>query len=218
MIFYRVFWAAMVRPSRHPTPTAYLPVPPRTPRKAVADPADAGGGLTDDELERLMSGDPCDDVPASASAAVEALDRGAKPGPSSLLDQFEDDEDEDAAVADPVPAGNAGGTRQALMAVRLVAGGRSGVIGYDGRALVVGCDVPADDGRANAAATAAAREVLGVASHQVALYEGHARADKLLRVSGLTAAQIVSRLAALPSADAPSAAPEEQALVFRDDD
>ena len=59
VIFYRVFWRAMLQPKHYPVPVNYEPVLPREKRQMI--PGSDQAGLNEDELERLFSDD--DDEP-----------------------------------------------------------------------------------------------------------------------------------------------------------
>jgi uncharacterized protein (TIGR00251 family) len=72
---------------------------------------------------------------------------------------------------------------------------REGLAGAREGALVVRLTAPPVEGQANAALVRLVGRVLGVAPSAVALVRGATGRDKLLRVSGLSAADVRARLA-----------------------
>ena len=109
-----------------------------------------------------------------------------------------------AADADGPPPGgapadqeNLGGTRQVLLEVTIVPAPQPGIRGLRGGRVLVGADLPPDDGRANQLAIRHVCTLLRVQPHQVAIQAGHGKADKTLRVSGLSADELADRLAVL---------------------
>lgn len=165
VIFYRVFWRALRRPRLHPIPVNYLPVPPRKPKVKVDD-AIEGTGLTDEELEALMSGDP------DAVAAAE----------------------ERAVAGDDDPHERLGGTRQVLLEITMMGAPAPGILGRRAGRVLVGVDLPPDDGRTNHLAIRQICTLLRIQPHQVLIQSGHTKADKTLRISGISAEELSDRL------------------------
>ena len=228
VIFYRVFWSAMRSPKRYPVPVNYEPVPPKERKVRVTDePTDGTGGLTDDELERLMGEGMCDDLSPVAAAATAAMDHARWDAPVDMGDDepvdaihFRGDADDfDAAPPPAAPASGGGGTLQSNLVLHVVAGPVPRVVAYDGDALTLATGLAPDDGRSNAVALRLLGEVAGIETHQIALLAGHARAEKTTRVSGLTAGQLRMKLfQATVNAPPQFDDPAEPSLGFRDDD
>lgn len=65
VVFYRVFWSAFARPNLHPIPLNYQPTRPKqdVPPEAFGD----GSGLSDDEIDSLMTEDRHDDAAATSA-------------------------------------------------------------------------------------------------------------------------------------------------------
>lgn len=97
--------------------------------------------------------------------------------------------------ATPEPTSNA-----TLILVKVVPGSRrEEIVGWLGDRLKVKVAAPPEDGRANEALCRLIAETLGVGVRAVGVVSGHARPEKTVRIEGVTAALVGSRLG---SADA----------------
>ena len=205
VIFHRVFWRAMARPSRYPLPVDYQPVPPRRDKRKGDEPAEGEGQLSEEELENLLGGNL---PPPSVVATYDGDGSGLTP-PTG---------DDDGAVG-------TGGVSQLKVRVDGPAAGEE-VRGFEGETLVIAVKVAPDDGRANAAAIGTVARVLRLQTHQVAISAGHTRPDKTLRITGLSDAELAARRDDLAAAatpgpaaaeDDPFADDDEPGVGFRDD-
>lgn len=172
VIFYRTFWRAFRTPKRYPIPVNYQPVPPKRDKPRLEESLD-GAGLTDEEIEALMTSDALADPDAAPRAAAS----GDSPAPSEEGDEF-----------------------QSLLPVRVVTERSAGVLRIEEGTLVVAVDVAPDDGRANRIVIQNACTVLRLKPHQVAIHAGHTKADKTLRLSGMGSQQLAERLRELGGA------------------
>ncbi len=180
VIFYRVFWKAFRTPKAYPVPVNYQPVPPRRPKPRRDDTVE-GAGLTDDEIEALM----IDSLAGGDGAETPADRRDARGEPEAGADDH-----------------------QSLLEVRVVQAARVGIQGIAGGVMTIGVDLAPDDGRANRIVIEQACTVLQLRQHQVGLQAGHTRADKTLRITGMSPAELAQRLEEL------GRAPGEQTIGF----
>lgn len=67
---------------------------------------------------------------------------------------------------------------------------RNEIVGLHGEALRIRVNAPPVGGAANAALVATVAEALGVAKRQVEIVSGHASRRKVLRIVGLSAAEV----------------------------
>ena len=164
VIFYRTFWKAFRTPKRYPIPVNYQPTLPKRPKVHLEEPME-GAGLTDDEIENLM---------------VDSL-AGGDGGDGRETSRPASDEDDEAEGI-------------STLEVHVISGGKVGIKGVEGGAMTIIVDVAPDDGRANRIVIEQACTALQLKPHQVALQAGHTRADKTLRITGLSPSQLKNRL------------------------
>ena len=74
---------------------------------------------------------------------------------------------------------------------------RSRVRGLHGKALKLAVNAPPERGKANEAAAELVADFLGVKANRVEVVAGHRSRVKRVRVSGVPAAKVVARMAAL---------------------
>jgi len=74
---------------------------------------------------------------------------------------------------------------------------RECVTGLHGDALKIAVTAPPEKGKANARIVAVLAETLGLSKAQVSLEKGAASRDKSFRLQGITAAEVLERLAQL---------------------
>lgn len=85
--------------------------------------------------------------------------------------------------------------RACRIGVKVVPGARdTRVVGPLGDLLKVRVAAPPEDGRANRAVREAVAAAAGVRARDVAVVAGHASATKLLRLAGVSAAELRARL------------------------
>ncbi len=113
----------------------------------------------------------------------------------------EDSEEDDSPKDEAFDSGN-----QSELQVRVIGPvDVEEVRGFDKGVLTVAVTVAPDDGRANAIAMAMVARILRLESHQVSITTGHIRADKTLRLHGISPFELDNRRAALsgrkPSVD-----------------
>lgn len=174
VIFYRVFWRAFRTPNRYPVPVNYQPVLPKR-DKPQRDESVEGAGLSDDEIEALMAGGSLgDDVGGPKGGRIARTGAAADVG--------DDDEDED------------GTARQSNLEAHVVAGRSIGVRSVQDGVMTVSVNVPPDDGRANRIVIEQACRLLQIKTHQVAIQAGHTKAEKTLRITGLSQRELAARL------------------------
>ncbi|MGH7326649.1 MAG: DUF167 domain-containing protein [Candidatus Rokuibacteriota bacterium] len=88
------------------------------------------------------------------------------------------------------------GTDGALLRVRVQPrASRNEIVGWRGDALGVRVTAPPVAGQANVAVTAVVAEALGVRASAVTVVRGERGRDKLLRVAGVSPAEVRARLA-----------------------
>lgn len=86
-------------------------------------------------------------------------------------------------------------TETTRLAIKVVpSSSRDCIAGWLGHALKVRVRVPAERGRANAAAERIVAEALGLPSHRARIVGGGASTRKVLEITGLPAAEIRHRL------------------------
>jgi len=68
------------------------------------------------------------------------------------------------------------------------------VMGEHGAAIKIKLRAPAVEGKANAALRCFLAEELGIPEHAIALEHGHKSRDKVIRIEGLSAADVRRRL------------------------
>lgn len=170
VIFYRTFWKAFRTPSRYPIPVNYQPTQPKRTKPRLEEPLE-GAGLTDEEIENLM---------------VDSLaggDGGETRRPAADGDAAPDDDE-----------------GQSTLEVHVVSGPSVAIESVDGGAMTIRVDVAPDDGRANRIVIEQACIALNLKPHQVGLQAGHTRADKTLRITGLSPGQLQQKLEDLSQA------------------
>ena len=173
VIFYRTFWKAFRTPSAYPIPVNYQPVLPKRRAPKLEEPLE-GAGLTDEEIENLM-------VDSLAGGDGEEGERERAPARLGLDD-----------------SGEAEG--MSLLEVHVVSGRSVGIQSVEEGAMTVSVDVAPDDGRANRIVIEQACTMLQLKPHQVGLMAGHTKADKTLKITGLSPSQLRDRLAELREA------------------
>jgi uncharacterized protein (TIGR00251 family) len=83
--------------------------------------------------------------------------------------------------------------------IRAVPGAaRERIVGEHGDALKVAVHAAPERGKANASVLAVLAAALGLPSRQLALLQGTKSRDKVVRVQGLTLAEVCARLGAQP--------------------
>lgn len=101
----------------------------------------------------------------------------------------------DSVRATPEPT-----TNTVLLLVKVVPGSRrEEIVGWLGDRLKVKVAAPPEDGRANEALCRLIAQTLGVGVRSAQVVSGHSRPEKTVRIEGVSAALVVSRLG---SADA----------------
>jgi len=199
VIFYRIFWDAMRNPKHYPVPVNYQPVLPRVRKAPARDEFDENTtGLTDEELERLMAGD---DEPSPADAGDEP-----RPSPAAASRKTEEED-------------GLGGTLQVQLDVHVSVGDTPRLVGEEYGVLIVGVNVPPDDGRANQIVIRELATLLSIQPHQVVISAGHSKPDKTFRLSGVPAEHLAERLELLrqqkPIPNRPPGVDPDEPLSFR---
>jgi uncharacterized protein len=110
-------------------------------------------------------------------------------------------------TADPATAGTSHsksehkpGTHAAVcrMRIKVIPGSRTtSIVGMLGDRLKIKVAAPPEDGKANAAVCALVAEQLGISSRSVEVIAGASNPEKSLRISGLSAAEVRSKIAAI---------------------
>ena len=101
-------------------------------------------------------------------------------------------------------AAKAPGEQEALLSaqhgdvhVRVVTGMTVAVRSIDEDVITISVNVPPDDGRANRIVIDQLCTMLHLKPHQVSIHTGHTRADKSMRITGMTQKQLDEKLARL---------------------
>lgn len=119
-----------------------------------------------------------------------------------MIDRAIQDEPTDPAATgtshskrDPKPGTHGVACR---MRIKVIPGSRaSSVVGMLGDRLKIKIAAPPEDGKANAAVCSLVAEMLGVSARSVEVISGATNAEKSLRIAGLTAAEVKSKVAAV---------------------
>ena len=190
VIFHRVFWRALRSPKLYPLPLNYDSAPRREKKKVLAA-SDCEAGLSEDELDQLLAGSG-DDEPAASPASSQ-----------SPVEPSDDDAVPDAARFDV----RVHGPQDADKLCNLV-----------GRTLAVTVTTAPDDGRANSIVISLLAKAFGVQTHQVAILSGQTKADKVVRVSGVSPEKMAEIVEILEQATGPTAFDEDDPFAGDDYD
>ena len=153
--------------------------------------------------KREASGASIDQAAALDDDDVEALLGGIDlPGDEPATDGNVPDDEAEAMTVEVVVDGNAD---------------RDAVTAIEATAIRVATTVSAESGLANATALDQVGLALGVPRHQMSIVSGHTRAEKTLRINGLSAAELDARLASAAASCQPAddGWGDEESVAFR---